>query len=381
MALRSQDVDLKLISLCFGNCDTVNSLRNILSLFHVLEKENEFREKRGLPKYTTQKPKIAVGMTTALDGTSKDATDIHGNDGLGGVHDKLPHYTASQAWIDLFAKEVEKEEKSLDHLAFTPSKRESWHEILDILRTEPEDSVIICAVGPLGNVAQAAMADPDTFARVKSVVSMGAAIDEIGNVTPLAEFNVYSDPLAAALVYALTAPYPKTTLPPNAPATFKPLPRPLDLCLFPLDITHKHYLTEKAFKAKVEQLATEGSPLAEWVYEWLKSTFTLFSCLVDDGDNSLHLHDPLAVQYALTFANPEWQISKNNDIRVETMGQWTRGYTVRDRRNRPVKDEPVLNDFDAWLWKKAGNRVGIAVKSPHGDGPEFGDYLLKVIFN
>lgn len=46
-----------------------------------------------------------------------------------------------------------------------PSSRDAHLEILRVLREEPEDTVTIVAVGPLTNVAMAAVEDPDTFSR------------------------------------------------------------------------------------------------------------------------------------------------------------------------------------------------------------------------
>lgn len=46
-----------------------------------------------------------------------------------------------------------------------PSSEAAYVEILRVLKTEPADSVSIVAVGPLTNVARAAVEDPTTFSR------------------------------------------------------------------------------------------------------------------------------------------------------------------------------------------------------------------------
>jgi hypothetical protein len=48
---------------------------------------------------------------------------------------------------------------------FVPSSRDAHLEILRVLREEPEDTVTIVAVGPLTNVAMAAIEDPEIFSR------------------------------------------------------------------------------------------------------------------------------------------------------------------------------------------------------------------------
>ena len=61
--------------------------------------------------------------------------------------------------------------------------------------------IIIVALGPLTNIAQAIRAKPDFAANVKQLVIMGGAIaslpDGAGNITPNAEFNFWVDPEAA----------------------------------------------------------------------------------------------------------------------------------------------------------------------------------------
>src|SRR5579872_7249127 len=71
--------------------------------------------------------------------------------------------------------------------------------------------IILVAVGPLSNVAAAIALDPAFVGNVAELMIMGGAINK-SNVTPSAEFNIWADPEAAAVV--LEAPFPKITLVP-----------------------------------------------------------------------------------------------------------------------------------------------------------------------
>lgn len=384
LALCSRDVDLKLISLVFGNCDTKNSLRNTVSLFHVLKLEEAYRHKQGqsCPWQNKSKPVVSVGLTTALDGSQLDATDFHGSDGLGNVHTQAPQFTATKQHLDLFdSRAANAIEIEAEKAGFIPSHKPSYEHILEVLRTEPENTVTIVAIGPLQNLAKAAELDPQTFARVKNIVVMGATINHPGNVSPLAEFNVYSDPLASAIIYSLTAKDPSVTLPPNSPDALKKFPKPLDVTLFPLDITEKHLLEQPFFESFIQDYVTNGSPLAQWMQTWLRSTFETSKKIYGTNDGFSHLHDPLALWYAVCVGLGQkdgWEIQENVDVRVEYQGRWTQGMTVVDNRGRAKSSEAVPNDRDQWLTYDVGNRVHITVSSPL-PGASFGEELLRTI--
>ncbi|VBB82998.1 Conserved hypothetical protein [Yarrowia lipolytica] len=361
LALNSPECDLKLISLCFGNCDTNASLRNVETLFSVFERERVWREQQGLPSkhHVNQKPIVAVGMDTALDGTRLDATYFHGDDGLGNVHTKMPEFTSTDK----------------NGPGYTFSDKPSYQVILDLLREEPDKSVTIAAIGPLMNIARAAQIDPDTFSRVKEIVHMGGALKVPGNVTPRAEFNCYSDPLAAAVVYSFSATeQPCVTLPPRKEFHVT-LPRPVPVTIFPLDITMEHNLYENQFFTAVSDRAAAGSPLTVWSSVWLQSTFDTFRRLnVDCSDVHINMHDPLATWYAICGdEHGAWE-SHDQDVRVETEGQWSRGVTIEDDRGRQKTDAEAEDD-GKWLGR-GGNHVKVVTKAP----VEVGQLLVERIY-
>lgn len=62
------------------------------------------------------------------------------------------------------------------------------------------ETITICAIGPLTNIALALMHHPDVKRGIKQIVMMGGAFTAMGHRTPWAEFNIYADPHAADIV-------------------------------------------------------------------------------------------------------------------------------------------------------------------------------------
>jgi inosine-uridine nucleoside N-ribohydrolase len=112
---------------------------------------------------------------------------VHGDDGLGAIG-------------------------STADFAARPEAGEACDEIIEIVRANPGE-VTILALAPLTNLALALQRDPDIAPLVKDVVIMGGAFGlagKRGNVSPVAEANIFNDPHAADIVF--TAPWPVTAI-------------------------------------------------------------------------------------------------------------------------------------------------------------------------
>ncbi|CAK7229328.1 hypothetical protein SBRCBS47491_007208 [Sporothrix bragantina] len=412
-----EDLEVVMLSVTYGNVPLHGCLRNVVALFHVLEKEMAWREKTGRSNgafgaLKAFKPIVAIGAEHALEDEILMADHFHGADGLHGVHEAHPDLTPSETWRSLFAEG--ESPAATDELSFssyfTPSKTVSHKKILQILKEEPADTITIIAIGPLTNMALAAAEDPETFLRVKELVVMGGAVHLEGNITPVAEFNCYADAVAAARVYALTSPTPASTMPPaipgkpsNLPAYPAKLSRTLNLTLFPLDITTPHLLNKNFFLESIAAPEQAGSPLARWCKTFMVGTFNKIDSILGDGSEpGLSLHDPLCVWYMILRDDPRWTPTpKPEDLRVETAGQWTRGMHVVDRRQRSkpgdhtegfagvsakavVLDsneeeaDNVPGDTMGWLSVRRGNRIRRMVGSP-GE-LAFAEFLMKSLF-
>jgi purine nucleosidase len=83
---------------------------------------------------------------------------------------------------------------------------------------------------------------PDIVGRVQEIVLMGGAYFEGGNVTPAAEFNIYVDPEAAAIVFGSGVP----------------------ITVMPLDVTHKVLTT----RPRIDAFRALGTQVGEVVASW-----------------------------------------------------------------------------------------------------------------
>lgn len=396
LASDPEQLEVLLISVTYGNVDVQNCLRNVVSMFNIIEKEMQWRKEHGRPEgfeaLKTNKPLVSVGAEGPLGGQALMADYYHGIDGLGNVHNTHPHHSSPrETWAHLFdppppetilsstaIKDVNSDPTTQNSL-FKPSHRPSHIEILRILDESPPNTITLIAIGPLTTFALAASQSPQTFLKAKNLIVMGGTIHEPGNITPVAEFNCIADANAAARVYALTSPNPASTTPldnilPPYPSKDLLGERRLKVTLFPLDITTPHVLRRAQVEAKTRTLIEKGSPLAEWVGAFLTATFQKSESLyhgaagLGGGATYMCLHDIVCIWYALSNGDEsqqkgeEWEFREGEDIRVETQGQWTRGMCIVDRREMKMLDidyveGEVKGDTGGWLQRGRGNRL------------------------
>ncbi|KAI7305631.1 fungal transcriptional regulatory protein [Hortaea werneckii] len=367
-----EELEVLLLSITYGNIDVQNCIRNAISMFYHIEKEIAWRKSQGKPigfdTIRKTKPVVAVGPEHPLADDMLMADYFHGRDGLGGIHESHPHLSPDDTWKSVLSAAKKSDDPAMSEIAdelakkdalFSPSHKPAHQEILRLLRENEPDTVTIVAIGPLTNLALAASEDPEAFLRVKEVVVMGGTINEPGNITPEGEFNTFADPVAAARVYALTSPNPFTTMPPTPPAPPgakegehpppylasypQKLSRQLKVTMFPLDITERHLIKRGEYRKTMEPVIASGSPLAEWTTAFLNATFDKVESLqsnVSGDEVGLQLHDPLCVWYCMIKAGEAgWKVNVDEDIRIETSGQWTRGMCVVDRRSRRKRED------------------------------------------
>jgi purine nucleosidase len=171
--------------------------------------------------------------------------------------------------------------------------------IAETLRREPAGSVTICALGPMTNLALAFALAPDVRSRVARIVSMGGGRFEGGNITPVAEFNIFADPHAAQAV--LNAGIP--------------------VVMHPLDATHRA-LTSRNRVAAFRDLGTRpGIAVADML------SFAEVYDMERYGAEGGPLHDPNVIAWLL---HPEIYRGRDVNLEVETGSDLTMGQTVVD---------------------------------------------------
>jgi len=195
LSAKAEELEVVLISVTFGNVQVRSCLRNVVAIFHTLEKELQWRRENcrmeGFEGMTKYRPTVAVGASEPLHEQLLMADYFHGLDGLAGIHESHPHLSPQDTWEKLFERPppdtvvsagVDDAEAVEEQSSFRPSLVPAHQEILRVLRENDVDSITIVAIGPLTNLALAAAEDPETFLRVREVVTMGGAIDLSGNV-------------------------------------------------------------------------------------------------------------------------------------------------------------------------------------------------------
>jgi inosine-uridine nucleoside N-ribohydrolase len=183
--------------------------------------------------------------------------------------------------------------------------------LFDLVRRSPGELTLI-ALGPLTNLAHALRRDAQVVRQLAGVVIMGGAVTVPGNVTPVAEFNIYVDPEAAQIVFSSGLP----------------------ITLIGLDVTEQVRLTAQMINQYVRP---SDSPLSQFVAECTAQTIE-FSTRVERSPG-MAMHDPLAVG---ALIDPSLVRKVPMSVKVETQGELTTGMLVADRRAlRPDRRAPA----------------------------------------
>jgi purine nucleosidase len=189
-----------------------------------------------------------------------------------------------------------------------------------VLAHEPGE-VALVPIGPLTNIASALRRHPALVDLVGSVVLMGGGYAK-GNVTAAAEFNIYCDPEAAAIVFG--AGWPVTQI--------------------GLDLTHQAL----AIPTVLERIAAVDTAPARFVNELLLEYGRNYRNV--QGFAAPPVHDPCAVARII---DPTVVATRPAHVEIELTGTHTTGMTVTDfvgRGGRPLDTEVAVDLDHARFW-------------------------------
>ncbi|MFG2723822.1 nucleoside hydrolase [Streptomyces canus] len=263
-AVRHPDIDLRAVTCVAGNTDVDGVVRNTLT---VLEQAGA----GDIP--------VARGAARPLIEPVRTAQHVHGLDGMGDLG--LPAPTRVAVDVD----------------AVTLLRRE--------ILASPRPVTLI-PTAPLTNIALLLRTHPEVVRNIERIVFMGGAV-ATGNATPVAEFNVWHDPEAAAVL--LTAGVPIT--------------------MYGLDVFERVVVPA----ADVQRLRASSEPSLRMAGELLAHRDPATS---GDPTPTGGLGDAGAV---CAVVDPDGLTTELLPVEVSLSPGPTRGQTVVDRRRRPGESE------------------------------------------
>jgi purine nucleosidase len=235
---------------------------------------------------------VTAGCARPLLRPALHAGDVHGESGLGGAVLPVP--------------------------GRQPEAGHAIDYIIGAAAAAPGEITLV-ATGPLTNIGLALRREPRLASWVRDFVIMGGSASR-GNVTPAAEFNIWADPEAAAIVFEAGW--------------------PSGVRMIGLDVT----LRARATQVIQEEMRTLGA---------LGSTLLLPALAQymdsDDTTGEPPVHDVCAV---VSLADPEVFEYTPARVQVETVGTLTSGMTVADFSGQVIPNARVATAVHAdRFWK------------------------------
>jgi purine nucleosidase len=171
--------------------------------------------------------------------------------------------------------------------------------LIETLGKASPHSITVAMLGPQTNLALALIQAPEITQGIKEVVVMGGAHFNGGNITPVAEFNIYADPDAAKVVLASG----------------------VKLTYVPLDVTHK-VLTSEARLKQIEALNNQaGKRVGAILNEYVKAD------MVHYGLPGGPVHDASVIAWLL---KPELFSGRSVNLAIDNREGLGMGQTVAD---------------------------------------------------
>ncbi|QFR67522.1 ribonucleoside hydrolase RihC [Furfurilactobacillus rossiae] len=273
MALNDPQIDLQLITAVAGNVTVDKTTKNALTIDNFYGKH--------VP--------VAGGAKTPLIKEFEDAARIHGASGMAGYD--FPEPT----------------DKAIDKSAV-----EALHDAI----MASDEKIILVPTGSYTNTALLFIQYPEVKDHIEKIIAMGGSLGH-GNMTSAAEFNVFTDPHAAKIMYDSGVP----------------------IVMVGLDVTMKALITDETLET-IDKFGRAGHMLHE-----------IISHDFDHNENGTAVHDANTIFYLL---HPEAYTTKDYWVDVVTDGP-ANGETVADVRGAyhdGKTNASVCVDVDAAAFNK-----------------------------
>lgn len=227
LAYGSKKFDIKCVTTCAGNQTLEKISNNTIRIF----------------EYMGINQDVYMGAIKPLMKKLVVADEVHGESGL--ESDLLPEKPSKKPKEGAIGKIYEELMKS-------------------------DEEVTLIATGPLTNIALLISSFPDVMKKIDHLTIMGGSIYK-GNVTRYAEFNIFTDPESAYIVF-------------NSG---------IKINMIGLDVTHKAIFNDSNIEV-FKKAATKGSRLFVDIYNKHKDFYEKNTSL-----NGVPVHDACAVAYEI----------------------------------------------------------------------------------
>jgi purine nucleosidase len=258
MALTNPEIRVEAITVVAGNVPLEQGVQNALYTVEL----------------TGANVPVYQGMGAPLLRPHESAQHVHGSDGMGDI--------------------------GLDVYGRVPAPEHATDVLQETINRYPGEITLV-TLGPLTNVAMALLRDPSLGGKVSNCVIMGGTGRGHGNVTPVAEYNIWVDPEAAQIVFESGMP----------------------ITMVGWDVSYTYATLNKA---ETDRLRAVGTPLATFCVD-IQAALIKFATETA-GLDGFDLPDPIAMAVAI---DPSVVTkSRRLFVGIETGGVWCRGQTVVD---------------------------------------------------
>jgi inosine-uridine nucleoside N-ribohydrolase len=217
--------------------------------------------------------------------------------------------------LNLLLKELEKK-------IFLFEEKTPGDSINSLVKTieNVSDSVVLITLGPLTNISLAYKYDPNILGKIDQILLVGGSYRTAGTDGNLSEYNILTDPDAAALIFSM----------------------PVPITMFSLDVAKKM----KINSSKIERWGNSSLPIVRTIYNTTIDYMDYTSIQNHDNEPFTCFYKSMPIMYC---KYPEMFFVKACNIQIDLYGEFTHAMTVVDLRTRDnaLFKHKIVSDIEA----------------------------------